>query len=135
LLARQFVEVHDDRAQAVAVRGDDDGLALANVRQNLALEIGERARRRVFQALAARPRWGYVVAAAPDVDLLLAVLFAGFVLVQALEVAVVALVQGLVALGRQAGLAEHVEHDGQGVLGALQVGGVGLREAQAGRFQ
>ena len=64
--------------------------------------IGERARNRILQAFAAGR--ADVVTAPPDVDLLLAPFLARIVLVEAGQIAVVAFVEGLIPLFRQAGL-------------------------------
>ena len=84
--------------------GDDqDVQAGLDVGQDVGLEVGEGARGRVLQRLALLAGRGDVVGAAPDLDLGVPVLGRRFGLVQPLEVAVVALVQGLVALGGQVG--------------------------------
>ena len=67
--------------------------------------------------------------------LLLAPLLAGIVLVEAGEVAIVALVQGLVRDGRQIRLADLVEDQLAGVLRPHQRRGEGDVELQAARLQ
>jgi hypothetical protein len=76
-----------------------------------------------------------IVAAAPDVHLLLAPALAGIILVEAGEIAVIALVQSLVADGLQLLLAEHVQNDAERVLGSLERARKGDVEAQALCFQ
>ena len=63
--------------------------------------------------------------------LLLAPLFAGVVLVQAREVAIVPLVEGDVAGDGKPGLAEFFEHEIEGALGAGEFAGEGGVEAEA----
>ena len=82
-------------------------LAAQHMRLHVVQIIGPDARAGVLQALAAGRR--DVVGAAPDMHLLLAPFGAGVVLVEAGEVAIVALVERLVADGLQAGLADRVE--------------------------
>jgi hypothetical protein len=66
------------------------------------------------------------------VDLLLAPFLAGVILVEAGEIAIVTLVERLVADHLEIGLADAVEHDQvQRVLGADQVGGEGDIELEA----
>jgi hypothetical protein len=68
-------------------------------------------------------------------DLLLAPFLARVVLVEARQVAVVALVQRLVALDRHGFLPELVEHQVEGALGALQYRCEGDAECEAFRLQ
>jgi hypothetical protein len=95
--------------------------------------IGQHPRGGVLQALAARRR--HVVGPPPDMDLLLAPFRAGVVLVEARQLAVVALVQRHVAMSRQGGLAKLIEDKGAGVLRALQVGGEGDIEGDPFRLE
>src|SRR6478609_11251155 len=76
--------------------------------------------------------WRYVVAATPDLHLRLAMLLDGLRLVQALQRAVVALVQPPALLHRQPHAVHLVEGNPQGADGALQQRGVGVVEADAG---
>src|SRR5581483_10582692 len=85
------------------------------------------------QALAAGGR--DVVAAAPDVDLLVAVLLRGLRLVQPLQVAVVPLVQRLVALDREIVRCELLEDDRERLLRAHELRREAAREADAGFLQ
>ena len=117
-LGRQPVQHHHERPQAVAVRSDKDVLAAQNLRQDALTIIGKRARDRVLQAFAVGRR--DVIAATPQVNLLLAPLLAGVVLIQAAEIAVVALVQCLVAMIRQAGLTHRAKGQGERMLGPGQ---------------
>ena len=68
-------------------------------------------------------------------DLLLAPFLARLILVEPAEVAVIALVERLIARLGQAGLAEFGERQGERVLGANQRGGVGDIEAEAARLE
>ena len=82
--------------------GDDqDVQAGLDVGQDVGLEVGQGPGGGVFQGLAFLAGRGDVVGASPDLDLRVAVLGRRFGLVQPLQVAVVALVQRLVALRRQ----------------------------------
>lgn len=129
LFLGQAVEDHDKRAQRIAVGGDQHLLALQHQRQDLGEVIGPDAGAGVAQAFAAGRR--NVVGPAPDMHLLLAPLLAGIVLVETGEIAVVALVQRLVADRLQVRLADLVEDDLAGILRALQVRGKGDVEGDA----
>ena len=108
--------VFDERAQAVAVRGDEDVFALTQFGRDVAVPIGQNAGDGVFQAFTDRyfSRRNFAVAtvvcrvvfacfvdggrrhveaAAPDVDLVVAVFGGGFGFVQSLQAAIVAFVQ------------------------------------------
>ena len=74
------------------------------MRLDLVEVVGPDPRAGIAERLAAGRGDG--IGAAPEMDLLLAPLLAGVILVEADEVAVVALVQRLVAERLQAGLAE-----------------------------
>ena len=52
--SRDPVEVLDQRAQAVAVRGDEHGLVRPQVRHDLGLPVGQEAGDDVLEALGAR---------------------------------------------------------------------------------
>ena len=118
---RHSVEHLDQRAQAVAVRHDHDIAAGAQLRRDALLPEGQHARERVLQRLGGRQLLGrhlrvariearmarvvraqrrrrHVVAAPPDLHLRGAVLRDGLRLVEALQRAVVALVEAPVAL-------------------------------------
>jgi hypothetical protein len=124
---------HDQRAQRIAVRRDDDLLAAHDGRQDVEDVVGPDAGAGILQRLAAGRR--HVIGTAPDLDLLLAPLGARIVLVEAGEVAIVALVQGKVADRRQIGLAELAEDQLQRVLGAGEFGGEGETEGKVERLE
>lgn len=123
---------HNERAEGVAVGGDEGGVGAEYRRQDLVDVVRQHAGDGVAQALAARG--GRVVGAAPDVDLLLAELLAGLVLIQAGEVAVVALVERLITRDGDGG-AEFVQHDIAGCRGALQHGAEGGLRGEACGFE
>src|SRR5260370_7642210 len=85
------------------MRGDEHALPIQHGRQDVLAIIGKGARDRVLEALAAGRR--DVVAAPPDLHLLLAPALTGIILVEAVEIAVVALVERLVGARRQSRLA------------------------------
>ena len=123
----------DQGPQRIAMRGNDDRLAFAQLRQDGLFPIGQHALDRQFEALGARYvdpgisrvvrevefaalfelGRGNVEAAAPDMHLLVTVLLAGFLLVESGQAAVVALVEVPVARDRDpqpvAGLEREVE--------------------------
>src|SRR3984885_16373354 len=115
-LRRQPVEHHDQRAQTVAMRGDQDALAVKHGWEDVLAIIGESARDRILQAFTAGRV--DVVTASPNVDLLLAPFLARIVLVEPGEIAIVAFVEGLVPLFRQAGLPHFRKRYVKRVLGA-----------------
>jgi hypothetical protein len=78
------------------VRRDDDGLARLDLWQDLRAVIRQGPCRRILQALTARRR--RIETAAPDVDLLLAPLRPRVILIEPRKIAIVALVQRLVAM-------------------------------------
>src|SRR3954453_5368562 len=140
--------------QAVAVGGDQQVLALAQGGLEALLPDRHDALERDLQRLAPRQqprrhvavarvvarmrgivageRWRrHVVAAAPDADLLVTVAGRRLGLVQALQPAVVALVQAPALDLRQPHHVELVEDDPERADGALQDRGVGEVEAQA----
>src|SRR5262249_31845182 len=80
LLAAELIEVHDNRAQAVAVGRDEYVFSRLHRRKNLRREIRQGAGRGVFQAFPARRR--DVVTAPPDVYLLVAEAFSGLSFVE-----------------------------------------------------
>src|SRR6516162_317001 len=82
----------------------------------------------IAQGLAARRRDG--VGASPGMDLLLAPFLARVILVEAGEIAVVALVERLVSQRLQAGLAELIEHDVERALRPRQRRGEGDAEVE-----
>ena len=97
---------------------DENLLATQNARQDFRQVVGPDAGTGVAQAFAARRR--DVIGAAPDMNLLLAPLGAGIILVEAGEIAVVALVQRLILDGLQSLLADLVEDELKRVLRAGQ---------------
>ncbi len=140
------VEVLDDAAQAVAVGGDEHGLSGPQVVGDGPVPVGQQAGDDVLEALAAgqlRPEVGVahvvglgelvrvvdrrrrgVERAAPEHELLLAVLLEGLLLVLALEGAVVALVEAPAAPDRDPVPVGDVEADHGGADRAAQQGGV-----------
>ena len=143
---RDVIEILDERAEAVAVGGDDD--AFAGFDDGRDLLVPERKEpvdgilealgdREVFEPgvapVVARPalvgfferRRRDVVAAAPDENLLVAVFGGGFGLVQTLEGAVMAFVEAPVFFDRDSDEVEFLEDGPEGVERALQERGVG----------
>jgi hypothetical protein len=143
VLLADVVQILHERTQAVAVRGDEHALAARDRRRDRVVPVGQEARDRVLERLRAgnllRPqarvariapgvalvvrrhrRWRNVVAAAPDFDLILAVLRGRFRLVQPLERAVVTLVQAPVFRHRNPQLPHLVERDPERLDGADQ---------------
>ena len=136
------------------MRGDEDALTGEHLGPDLVLEVGPRAGDRVLQALGVGELVGRDVAvlllgvrvalvsrlecgradvegAAPDEDLIVAVLGRGVGLVESLQGAVVALVE-LPGFGDGQPLAVHlVEHEVQGVDGSLEARGVADVEVEA----
>ena len=122
VLVADAVEVLDQRAQAVAVGGDEHRLAGPQVRDDRRLPVGQEAGDDVLEALGAgqvgaevgvlrqpglrelavvvERRRRDVEGAAPEHELLLAVRLEGLLLVLALQGAVVALVEAPGALDR-----------------------------------
>src|SRR4029078_9109621 len=95
LLPREAVEMHDQGAQRVAMRRDENALAGLHVRQDVRLPVRYDARRGVGEALA--PGWLDVVAAAPLFDLRVAPLLRRLGFVEALQIAIHTLVERRVA--------------------------------------
>src|SRR5262249_24645429 len=87
------------------------------------------ARQGVLQALAARRR--HVIGAAPGMDLLLAEASRRVLLVEAGELAIIALVEGAVADRLESRLTDFLEDQRQRVLGADETAGIGLVEDEA----
>ena len=141
LLRGEVFKHHDDRAEGVAVGGDEDFLARVDFRGDLLVEIGFDALSGVDEAfgdgaildrhlaffdevliflLVAGPAFVALLkgkrrnigAAAPDVDLFIAPLLGGFGFVEALEGAVMTLVEapGIVLRGIDAEFAEGEVH-------------------------
>jgi len=123
VLVRDVVQVFDQSAQAVAVRGDDHTLARAHLWGDRLVPVGEHTGHRILEALGGGnlprlqirvaaikagvtrvvivQRWGrHVVGSPPDVHLLFAVARRGLCLVEPLQGAVVALVQAPGAVDR-----------------------------------
>src|SRR5258706_10821671 len=89
------------------MRRDDDIFSGLHLRPDHLVVVGQRPRRRVLEALTAWRR--DVIAAAPDVHLLLAPAAPRIVLIEAGQVAIIALVQRLVLVCFEAALAHPVE--------------------------
>lgn len=123
LLTGHVLESHDHGAERVAVGSNKDRLALLDSGLDVLLEEGEHTLSSELQRLAARG--DDVVRTAPGVHLLLTELGTSVVLVEAGELTVVALVQGLVLRDGDVLLADGLELDTQGLLGALQSRGEG----------
>jgi hypothetical protein len=139
--------VLDERSQAIAMGGDEHALAAAKGGGDLGLPVGQEAGDGVFQALGLRHlfgpergvapiapgearivarhgRRGNVVATTPDLDLIFAVLLDRLGLVEALQRPVHALVQAPGAVHGQPHLVGRLEHDPEGLDGALEQRGV-----------
>ena len=114
----QIFQDHHEGAKRVAVRGDDHVLAGGDLGPDRLVVIGTHARERVLQAFAIG--WRNVVGAAPELNLGLAPLLSRFVLVEARQRAVVALVQRGVANDRHVGLVKLRQDDVERALRALQ---------------
>ena len=149
-------DVFDEGAEAVAVGGDEEAFAAAEGWGEFVMPAGEDAVEGVVEGfgvggevegggfgvagveagvcgvVGVEGRWGDVVGSAPDVDLSVAVLGGGFGFVEALECAVVALVEAPASLDGEPGGVEFVEDDPEGVDGALEDGGPGAVELDAG---
>ncbi len=96
LVFGELLERHDQGAQRIAVRGDDDVLAGGDFGPDELLIEGNDAGLRCLSG--SRRRGGDVEAAAPGRDLVFAPAGFRFILVEACELAIVALVQGGVAM-------------------------------------
>lgn len=149
-------DVFDEGAEAVAVGGDEEAFAAAEGWGEFVMPAGEDAVEGVVEGFGVGGEvegGGFgvagveagvcgvvgveggrrsVVGSAPDVDLLVAVLGGGFGFVEALEGAVVALVEAPAAFDGEPGGVEFVEDDPEGVDGALEDGGPGAVELDAG---
>ena len=102
---------------------DQHTLAAQHVRQDVLAVIGKSARDSVLQALAAGR--GHVIAATPQMDLLLAPFLAGVVLVEPAKIAIIALVERLVPMLWQARLRHFGKREGKRMLCAGQRRSVG----------
>ena len=100
------------------MRRDKDRLACLDGRQDVLVKVGQHTVGCELERLAARR--GHIERAAPHVHLLLAPLLAGVVLVQAGELTVVTLVQGLVLGHREVLLADGLQLDRKRLLRPLQ---------------
>ncbi len=128
IVGRQPIEPHDERAQRIAVGDDDDVLAGRELRRDALLEEGNHALSGVFQAFASGR--GDVVRALPEVDLLGSPAPARLVLVDAHQLAIVALVERRILHRGDVFLIELVENDLQRMRGARQRAGEGGIEAK-----
>ena len=148
----------DQGAQRVAVRGDKHRLSVGELRDDVVVPVRQGTIEHVLEAFGARQqlwwqlrvtgviglgvrgvvgqgrRWG-VVGAAPDHELLFAVLLAGLGLVLALQGTVVALVQPPGALDRKPEQVGGLQREICGADGALEQGGVQDVRGQALLFQ
>ena len=115
------------------MRDHHHALAAQHARQDFLHVIRQHARGRVPQAFAARRR--DVVGAAPYQHLLVAPFLARIVLVEADEIAIVALVQRLILEDRDFVLAHLGEHQIERALRALERGGEGDIEFDSARLQ
>ena len=152
------VEVLDQGADRIAVRRDHQAAAAADGRRHRLVPERQHARDGVLEAfrqrdlflvqlgvadvaaLAARiarleRRRRGVVAAPPDQHLLVAVLLGGLALVEALQPAIVALVEAPGVHHRQPGAVELVERVPERAGGALEDAGVGDVEVVTLRLQ
>lgn len=105
------------------MRGDDDILALLDEGKDFLVVVGPDSFCGELETLTSGGR--DVVASAPDVHLFLAPLFARVVLVQAAQLAIVALVECLVLVDRDGFLADLLELNVERGLRALQRRGKG----------
>lgn len=117
------LNVLDHGAERVTVGCDDDVLALLNQGQDLLVVVGPDTLGGELQALTAGRR--DIVASAPDVDLVLAPLLPGVVLVETAELAVVALVESLVLVDGDVFLTNLLELNAEGSLCTLESGSEG----------
>lgn len=131
IVVRDVLNILDHGAEGVAMSCDDDVLALLDEGQDLLVVVGPDTLRGELERLAAGR--GDIVAAAPDVHLVLAPLLARVVLVEARELAVVALVESLVLVDRNVLLTNLLELDAQRSLRALQSRGEGHVKLDARR--
>src|SRR5262245_48473684 len=105
------------------MRRDEDIAIGRNLRPDLALVVGQYALGGILQALATWRR--NIKAAPPSMHLLLAPAFARLILVEPGKIAVVALVEPLIAAHRQSRLPEFREHDVKGTLCTFERTGKG----------
>src|SRR5262249_29181747 len=133
LLGIEALQHHDQRAQRIAVRSHEQALAPQHARQNLLDVVGQYARRGVLEALAAWRR--NIVGAPPDMNLLLAPFLARIVLIEAGEVAIVALVKRQILDHRNVALAHLLKDEVEGALRTLERRGVADVEADALRLE
>src|SRR5262245_45062015 len=126
------VEVHHEGPERVAMGDDEHVLPRLQIGKDVRLPVRQHPLRGVGQALA--PGRSDVVAAAPELDLGVAELLRRLGLVETLEVAVHALVEGRILLGGQCAEAGRLEGQGGGVDRALQDGGVELVDAVAAQL-
>ena len=142
LVGREVLELHHERAQAVAVGGDENALFGLELGLDVLLEVGPGTGDGVLEALGvgevllrhlaklcldvgiALVAWLEcgrldVKGATPDEDLVLAVLSSCVGLVKALQGPVVALIEAPGLVDGKPGAVKLVEHDVKGVNGTL----------------
>ena len=144
----EVVEVHRHGPQRIAVGGDQNGLARVHSRLDFRLIVGDHPGDGILQTLCQRQflridlriqglfcgipfvvrrkrRRLHVEGAPPDMHLFFAIFFRGFRLIQALQCAVVTLVQFPAPHHRDIGFAHLGQCQCQRMIGPLQVGGIG----------
>src|SRR5690606_12442667 len=107
LFAALAFEGHDERTQRIAMRADQNRLSTKHMRLDDVHIVRPYACAGILQAFAARRR--NVVGAPPDKDLIFAPFGACIILVEARQIAIVTLVERLVANGLQVALVEFFE--------------------------
>ena len=119
LLTRHVLQVHNQRAERVAVGRHEDRLASLHKRQDVLAVVWKHTVGRELERLTAW--WRHVERAAPDVHLILTPLLTGVILVKTRELTVVTLVQGLILGDRNALLTNGFELNLERLLSTLQV--------------
>jgi len=128
LIRAEIFEVLDDAAQAVSMGSYQDGFTGFDFREDLFGQIWDRSIAGVLETFAVGRC--HVIAASPEVDLFFADFFAHLVFVLALEVSVVAFVEGFIFGDGDVRLVEVFEDDLQGVLSSAEFGGEGHIEIE-----
>ena len=137
------IEMLHQRAETISMTGYQEGLSRLHGRRDPFAPVRKESRSGILQALrGGEPRCRHlavagiargvpwilqlqsggpdVVAAAPELDLLIAVLFGGLGLVQPLQRAVVPLVQSPIPMDRNPHEIHLIQHDPEGPDGALE---------------